>query len=112
MVEILVLIEPLYAEVVLTRVLQALVHGIKVLRATHFGDPSMGWVIDRVVEETEAGRVPPLTNLGVKVNRAVEVSIDLLKDSRVDLVIVVLQSVMEDHLEVGVVTEVLREVLG
>lgn len=72
----------------------------------------MGGIIDRVVEKTEAGRVPSFTHFRVEVNRAVEVGVDPLEDSCVDLVIVVLQSVVEDHLEVGVVTEVLIEVFG
>ena len=111
-VEVLVLLEPGAARIVLTGVLDRGVHGREVLRAAHRRDPLLGWRVDWVVEEAEAGWVPALANLWVQIERAVEISINACEDGRVDLVVVGLESVMEDNLEVRVVTEVLGEVLG
>lgn len=72
----------------------------------------MRGLIDGLVVLTEAGRVPALFNLRVHVSRAIEVSIDLLEDGNGDLVVVSLESVVEDNLQVGVETVVIRVVSG
>ena len=99
-IEVLVLPEPLTAGIVLARVLKGLVNGADVLGAAHRRDPLVRGLIDGRVVLSEAGRVPALANLWVNVSRAVEVSIDLLEDGNGDLVVVLLESVMEDNLQI------------
>jgi len=84
----------------LVRVLEGLVDGYDVLGAAHRRDPLVRGLIDGRVVLSEAGRVPALANLWVNVSRAVEVSIDLLEDGNGDLVVVLLESVMEDNLQI------------
>ena len=111
-VEVLVLLEPGAAGIVLTGILEGGVHRREVFRAAHRRDPLLGWRVDWIVEEAEAGWVPALANLWVDILRAVKVSIDAREDGCVYLIVVGLEGVMEDDLEVRVVTEVLGEVFG
>jgi len=55
-------------------------------------------LINGLVVLSEAGRVPALANLWVDISCAVEVSIDFLEDSNSDLVVIGLESVVEDNL--------------
>jgi len=110
-VEVLVLVEPLDAEVVLAAVLEGGVHGSQVLRAAHGRDPSVGRVVDGIIVETKTGGEPSLLDFRVHVVGAVQVSIDFGENSRVDLVVVLLKGVVEHNLQVRVVVEVLSEVL-
>lgn len=69
-------------------------------------------LVNGSVIKSKTGGVPALTDLWVQVGSAAEVSIDALEDSRVDLAVVGLESVVEDNLQVRVVTEIFREVGG
>lgn len=71
----------------------------------------MGWVVDRIVELAKAGREPSLFDLGVSIVGASKIGIDLLKDGKVDLAVVVLEGVMEHNLQVRVVSKVVLVVL-
>jgi len=50
MVEVSVFVVPLDTQIVLSTVLKGLVNWLEVLRATLGGDPSVGWLVNWIVE--------------------------------------------------------------
>ena len=66
----------------------------------------MSIVVDWVVVVIQAEWIPSLAYLWIDVSRAVVIGINSCQDVIVDAIIVVLESVMEYHLQVGVEEEV------
>lgn len=101
-VEVLVLIEPLVAEVALSTDLEGGVDWSEVLDAAHGGDPFVRGIVDWLVVLVDSDWEPSLSDLWVDVGSDAVVSIDLLKNGKVDAVDVGFEGVVEDNLQVGV----------
>ena len=67
----------------------------------------MSRVVDRIVLFGKSDGVPSLAHLGVDVGSAAQIGIDLGENGNVDFVNVHLQGVVEDYLQVAVVSVVL-----
>ena len=113
MVEVLVLDEPGDTGVVLTIVFEGLVNWVEILRTSHGGNPSMGWVIDWSIVNGNSNWEPSLLHFRVHLFGAFEISVDSGKDSFSKLTCTheLPQGIMEDNLQVRVVGFVVLIVL-
>jgi len=103
MVEVLELVVPLNAQVVVAIVLESLVDRSEVLQATHRSNELMGRFNYIHVVQADSERIPTLLDLRVGVCGTVIVRIDISHDGDGDLRLSEDELVLENYLKVGVV---------
>lgn len=112
MVEVLVLGEPLFCNILLTRVKKSLINRRQVLQSAYRGDELMSWLKDWGVEISDAKREPSHLALRVNCISEVIVRVNLCEDGGVNIDLSCNQSFDENNFEVTVIVLVVAKISG